>query len=106
MMLAEFVACAAPSEQARAAAARAVLDTGGVTLAGVPEPAAQIVRRVVVTDPPSGSARVFGTSITASPADAALANGTAAHALDYDDMCFLSLAHPSAPLVAAAFAAA
>ena len=32
---------------------------------------------------------------------AALANGTAAHALDFDDMCFVSLAHPSAPLVAA-----
>ena len=37
---------------------------------------------------------------------AALANGTAAHALDYDDMCFVSLAHPSAPLVPAALAAA
>jgi 2-methylcitrate dehydratase PrpD len=36
--------------------------------------------------------------------NAALANGTAAHALDYDDMCFVSLAHPSAPLVAAALA--
>jgi 2-methylcitrate dehydratase PrpD len=35
-----------------------------------------------------------------------LANGTAAHALDYDDMCFVSLAHPSAPLVAAAIAVA
>src|SRR5438309_2212000 len=33
-------------------------------------------------------------------------DGTAAHAHDYDDMCFVSLAHPSAPLVAAAFAAA
>jgi hypothetical protein len=27
------------------------------------------------------------------------------NALDYDDMCFVSLAHPSAPLVAAALAA-
>ena len=35
---------------------------------------------------------------------AALANGVAAHALDYDDMCFVSLAHPSAPLVAAGLA--
>src|SRR5882672_4022367 len=41
-----------------------------------------------------------------SAGNAALANGTAAHALDYDDMCFVSLAHPSAPLVAAALAAA
>ena len=37
---------------------------------------------------------------------AALANGTAAHALDFDDMCFVSLAHPSAPLVPAVLAAA
>ena len=42
----------------------------------------------------------------ASAGDAALANGTAAHALDFDDMCFVSLAHPSAPLVPAALAAA
>ncbi len=39
-------------------------------------------------------------------AAAAFANGTAAHALDYDDMCFVSLAHPSAPLVPAALAVA
>jgi 2-methylcitrate dehydratase PrpD len=48
---------------------------------------------------------VLGTSLTAGPGAAALANGTAAHALDYDDMCFVSLAHPSAPLVAAGLAA-
>jgi 2-methylcitrate dehydratase PrpD len=41
-----------------------------------------------------------------SASDAAFANGTAAHALDYDDMCFVSLAHPSAPLVPAAIATA
>src|SRR5581483_12420320 len=40
------------------------------------------------------------------PAEAALANGVAAHALDYDDMCFVSLAHPSCALVPAAVAAA
>src|SRR5262245_7120366 len=41
----------------------------------------------------------------ASASGAALANGTAAHALDFDDMCFVSLAHPSAPLVPALLAA-
>ncbi|MBZ5560700.1 MAG: MmgE/PrpD family protein, partial [Acidobacteriia bacterium] len=46
------------------------------------------------------------TPAVASAGNAALANGTAAHALDYDDMCFVSLAHPSAPLVAAAWAVA
>ena len=54
----------------------------------------------------SGECRVLGTAARASAGNAALANGTAAHALDYDDMCFVSLAHPSAPLVAAALAAA
>jgi len=43
---------------------------------------------------------------TPSAADAALVNGVAAHALDYDDMCFVSLAHPSCALVPAALAAA
>src|SRR5712692_4743513 len=102
MRLEEFARRATPSAEARAAAERAVLDTVGVTLAGVIEPSAQIVRRVAVA-PSGGPSRVFGTSFTAPPAEAALANGTAAHALDYDDMCFVSLAHPSAPLLAAAF---
>ena len=96
---------ATPPLAARAAAARAVLDTVGVTLAGAAEPAARIVQRVVEQDG-SGPCRVLGTPLRASAANAALANGTAAHALDYDDMCFVSLAHPSAPLVAAALAVA
>jgi 2-methylcitrate dehydratase PrpD len=49
---------------------------------------------------------VLGTPLRVSAGNAALANGTAAHALDYDDMCFVSLAHPSAPLVAAAWSVA
>ncbi len=76
-----------------------------MTLAGADEPASRIVQRVVEQDG-EGPCRVLGTSCRASAANAALANGTAAHALDYDDMCFVSLAHPSAPLVAAALAAA
>ena len=77
----------------------------GVTLAGAAEPAARIVQRVVEQDG-SGPCRVLGTPSRSSAGNAALANGTAAHALDYDDMCFVSLAHPSAPLVGAALAAA
>ena len=105
MSLGAFVSGAAPPPAARAAAARALLDTIGVTLAGASEPAARIVQNVVAQDG-TGPCRVLGTALRASPANAALANGTAAHALDYDDMCFVSLAHPSAPLVAAALAAA
>ena len=103
--LGAFVTGAAPPAEARDRAAGAVLDTIGVILAGAGEPASQIVQRVVAAE--GGTAcRVFGASASASATGAALANGTAAHALDYDDMCFVSLAHPSAPLVPAAFAAA
>ena len=105
MNLGRFVGEAAPPPEARVAAARALLDTVGVTLAGAQEPAARIVQRVVEQDG-AGPCHVLGTSLRASAANAALANGTAAHALDFDDMCFVSLAHPSAPLLAAALAAA
>jgi 2-methylcitrate dehydratase PrpD len=46
-----------------------------------------------------GNCRVLGTTERASAADAALANGVAAHSHDYDDMCFVSLAHPSCAIV-------
>jgi 2-methylcitrate dehydratase PrpD len=103
--LARFVVGAAPPDDARKAATRAVLDTIGVALAGSSEPAARIVQHVIA-DNGSGPCRVLGCALRAAPADAALANGTAAHALDFDDMCFVSLAHPSAPLVSAALAVA
>jgi 2-methylcitrate dehydratase PrpD len=102
--LGEFIASATPLADARARAAAAVLDTIGVTLAGVTEPASLIARQVMAAE--GGDAcTVFGTTDRASMSGAALANGTAAHALDYDDMCFVSLAHPSAPLVPAVLAA-
>jgi 2-methylcitrate dehydratase PrpD len=103
VILGAFVSAATPPSAARRAAARALLDTVGVTLAGAAEPAARTVQGVVRQNG-GGPCGVLGTDLRASAADAALANGTAAHALDYDDMCFVSLAHPSAPLVAAALA--
>ena len=104
MTFGEFLVYATPPAEARSAAARAVLDTVGVALAGAGEPAARAVQRVIGETP--GPCTVLGLLARATAGDAALANGTAAHALDYDDMCFVSLAHPSAPLVAAALAAA
>ena len=49
---------------------------------------------------------VVGTSLRTAPTWAALANGTAAHAHDFDDTNFALMGHPSAPLLAAALAAA
>ena len=103
--LADFITTATPPAAARHRAAAAFLDTVGVTLAGAAEPPARVVQRVL-SAASSGPSPVLGTPIRATPAAACLANGTAAHALDYDDMCFVSLAHPSAPLVPAALAIA
>jgi len=104
--LASFVASAQPTREARAAAARACVDTLGVMLAGASEPAAVLVRDLVAEESPSGLARIAGVAQRASAGGAALANGTAAHALDFDDVSFVSLAHPSAVIVPAALAAA
>ena len=113
--VAGFVASATIPESARPRAAVAVLDTIGVALAGASEPAARAVRATIsarrhppqaVAAPTDAPCSIWGAGAHASAADAALANGTAAHALDYDDMCFISLAHPSAPLVPAIVAAA
>ena len=103
--IAAFVAGGTPPLEARRRAASAILDTVGVMLAGASEPAARIVQAIAVEDGP-GPCSIAGIASGASACSAALANGTAAHALDFDDMCFVSLAHPSAPLVAAALAAA
>jgi 2-methylcitrate dehydratase PrpD len=105
--MATFIVQSAPQAAARECARAAIIDTVGVAIAGSVEPAAQIVRRTLAPSDPGilGPCSIWGTSSRASAPDAALANGTAAHALDYDDMCFVSLAHPSAPLVPAIMAA-
>src|SRR5262245_50602868 len=101
--ISEFVVHTAISETARGRAAIAFTDTIGVMLAGAVEPAARIAQTLAAEEG-TGECRVLGTQVTTSPGWAALANGVAAHALDYDDMCFVSLAHPSCALVPAILA--
>jgi 2-methylcitrate dehydratase PrpD len=81
-----------------------ILDTVGVTVAGSVEPAAQILRRVV--PPTAGASLVFGCAERTSALDAALINGTAAHALDFDDCNNTLGGHPSAPILPGLFALA
>lgn len=103
--IADFVVGSAPSAAARKRAATAVFDTVGVMLAGAGEPPARIVQ-ALAKEEGGHACHILGTCEAASASWAAAANGTAGHALDYDDMCFVSLAHPSAPLVAATLAVA
>jgi 2-methylcitrate dehydratase PrpD len=102
--MAEFIVNGTVSGDARARALNAFKDTAGVILAGSAEPVARMAQAMAVEEG-TGQCRVLGTSLRTSAGFAAWSNGIAAHALDYDDMCFVSLAHPSCALVPAALAA-
>lgn len=93
-------------EAARHWAKVAIMDTVGCTLAGAEEPCARIAARVAVLGGGQGDCVVFGTGERVGPLDAALINGTAAHALDYDDCSDTLGGHPSAPILPALFALA
>jgi 2-methylcitrate dehydratase PrpD len=62
----------------------AFVDTVGVMLAGSREPAARKVADVVAAQGAAPKATVIGRQLRTSPEGAALANGTATQALDYD----------------------
>src|SRR5512140_3869300 len=75
-------------------AKRTALDCIGAALAGVSEPVSRTITAYVTKlgGPPQAS--VLGAGARVSVADAALANGSIAHALDYDD-CGVKIGHPS-----------
>jgi 2-methylcitrate dehydratase PrpD len=87
------------------AARRAILDTLGVMLAGSVEAPARIVQKIAAAEGGAPLATVIGAGARTGAVWAALANGTAAHALDFDDTNFGMMGHPSAPVLAAALAA-
>ncbi len=81
-----------------------LLDTIGVTIAGSQDRSTRIVTRV--TTGSSGASLLFGQDKRVSAADAAQINGTAAHALDFDDCNNTLGGHPSAPVLPVLFALA
>ena len=84
----------------------AIIDTIGVTLAGSVEPcAANLLRTPGVAEAP-GPCTLLGTYRKTSALDATFFNGTASHALDYDDFSQPMGGHQSAPLVAPLLAVA
>ncbi len=79
------------------------IDTSATMIAGQSEPVVKIVRAHLGSRIGStGEAAVVFGAARASAADAALINGTAAHALDYDDVALGG--HPSTVLVPAVLA--
>ncbi len=84
----------------------AILDTIGVALAGSQEDTGKIPLRVLEELGGKPQASVIGGKCKTSPVLAALANGTSAHALDYDDVNDSWIGHPSTVLVPAILAVA
>ncbi|MEK6711641.1 MAG: MmgE/PrpD family protein [Nitrospinota bacterium] len=89
-----------------AAAKTSILDTIGVTLAAIPEGVGQSIIRYVREMGGSPAAAVIGAGLKTSPPWAALANGTLAHALDFDDSNNMLNGHASVGVLPAALAQA
>ena len=83
-----------------------LMDTIGVLLAGANETPAKIVRQMHAPTVGTGPCRIMGTSQLTNALDAAIINGTAAHALDYDNGSNSMGGHVSATMVPAIIAAA
>ncbi len=107
--LAEYVAGASADDvpaSARARAALCALDFFGCALGGCREPLVRAVADTAAALGGAPQATVLGGGRRASVAHAALINGAAANALDYDDMHVGMFGHPSGPVFAAALAVA
>src|SRR5262245_32213839 len=90
--------------ETREYARHAVLDWLGTTIAGSAEPSGRIARAVALDSECRPVSTVIGTTCRTSPREATLANGVAAHALDFDDTSALAGGHVSAPVISAAVA--
>jgi 2-methylcitrate dehydratase PrpD len=106
--IAEWIASLGPHDitpAARRWATHALLDWTAVTLAAHNEPLVTILVEELAGDR-SGGCTIVGQSCRAGPVNAALINGAASHALDYDDVAEALHGHPSVPVVPAVLALA
>ncbi len=89
-----------------------ILDGLGVALAGSSDECSRIVQAHIRRMNGRGESSILGVALTAPTAKAALANGVAGHAMDYDDTQLSTskeavyglLTHPTTPVLAAALA--
>jgi len=103
--LAEFASARhAFGDEALRRARDAFVDTVGVAVAGADKPTLRILRRTLSSG--VGEALVLTDGERVDARYAALLNATAAHVLDYDDVCHSVKGHPSAVLVPALLATA
>ena len=89
-----------------AMAKQGILDTVGVTLAGANDQTTAVVSAALRKTAALGPALIFGGSERLDVLNAALINGVASHALDFDDCSNTLGGHPSAPILPALWAVA
>lgn len=107
--LAEFAAVLSGDgipETARTAATRSLLDTLACALAGLVERSSRILLDLIGTEAADGSCTAIGLDRRVGAREAALVNGSLAHALDFDDTHDLAVLHPGVAVIPAALAAA
>ncbi|MFB6149400.1 MAG: MmgE/PrpD family protein [Halobacteriales archaeon] len=86
-------------------AKQAIRDYVGCAIYGYQHPIGERIREYVEAALPGQAASILGGG-SASPAGAALVNGTIGHAIDYDDTFESIVLHPTSPVFPAAFAMA
>jgi 2-methylcitrate dehydratase PrpD len=85
-------------------ARQAVLDWLGVTVAGADDSVTDTLADFMVSEGGHPRCTLIGRTDRLPASAAALVNGTASHALDYDDVNFSVPGHATAPVLAAALA--
>jgi len=80
------------------------LDTIGVALAGSQTQPVLKVRKYVENSPGPGNSSIWGTHAKTTAELAALSNGTACHALDFDETNYSSIGHQAAVIIPALLA--
>jgi 2-methylcitrate dehydratase PrpD len=91
-------------EDAREVARHCLLDFLGTTLAGAREPLVDILVEQIVRVEGATEAALIGRGERATRLTAALVNGAAGHALDFDDTHTTMSGHPSVPVLPALLA--
>jgi len=93
-------------DEIRETARHCLLDFMGTSLAGSREPLTEILVREVVREEEVSEATLIGRPERTSREKAALVNGAAGHALDFDDTHTVMGGHPSVPVLPALLALA
>ena len=93
-------------DEASTVARQCILDWFGCALAGSKEPLVRILHQRIVETERGGDCTVVGSDDRATARTAALVNGAAGHALDFDDTHTMLSGHPTVPVLPAVLALA